>query len=547
MRTVIVGALLIALVGGGTLYYLKYAGTDAPANFKTVPVKRGDLAVTIGATGTVEPEEVVDVGSQVTGPILKLGVDPRGDSDPMYNGKPIDYTTPVDRGTVLAQIDPAVYQANYDQAQATLTRAQADLGQLIAKRDQAEAEWKRAQVLHDLKMPALSATDARRGIGSGEPLKAISDSDYDLTKSNYDVAKANVDVGQSTIVQAQAALDLAKTNLSYTTIKSPVKGTIVDRRVNIGQTVVANLSAASLFLIAEDLRRMQVWASVNEADIGRIKAGMPVEFTVAALPEEKFQGKVYQIRLNAASTQNVVNYTVVISFDNTDMKVLPYLTADPIKFIVDKRSDVLLVPNAALTFQPRPEDIAPTAHEESNSSTPTTTATSKETTSKDTESKATTSKDAATTPSTADTASAPSATKTDDALTADSKAEPSVDKPAMNGDPAKVAAEADKGESGKSDAKLSRRTKDKENHGTVWVKEDDMLRPISVQIGATDGTRTEISGADISDGMEVVVGQVREDHAASTDTKNPFAPQFFRGGRGGGGGGQGGGRGGRGG
>ena len=280
----------------------------------------------------------------------------------------MDYTTPVDKGTVLVKIDPAVYKANYDQAQATLDRAQADLGELIAKRDQALAEWKRAQVLHDIKLPALSATDIKRGLAAGEPMKAISDSDYDLTKSNYDVAKANVDVGQATIIQSEAALNLAKANLGYCTIQSPVKGTIVSRRVNIGQTVVANLSAASLFLIAEDLSRMQVWAQVNEADIGRIKVGMPVQFSVAAMPEETYTGQVYQIRLDANSTQNVVVYTVVITFDNSEMKVLPYLTADPVKFVAEKHDNVLTVPNGALAFQPRPDDIAPSARDDAEES-----------------------------------------------------------------------------------------------------------------------------------------------------------------------------------
>ncbi|HEY2761146.1 MAG TPA: efflux RND transporter periplasmic adaptor subunit, partial [Pirellulales bacterium] len=368
MKTVIIGLLMIGLLAGGATYYLKYATAEPPGQFKTAPIKRGEILVTVGATGTIEPEEVVDVGAQVTGPILELGPDPRGDTDPAYKGKRVDYTTPVEKGTVLVKIDPAVYKANYDQAQATLDRSQADLGELIAKRDQADAEWKRAQVLHDIKLPALSATDIKRGLAAGEPMKAISDSDYDLTKSNYDVAKANVDVGQATIVQAEAALNLAKANLGYCTIQSPVKGTIVSRRVNIGQTVVANLSAASLFLIAEDLSRMQVWAQVNEADIGRIKVGMPVQFSVAAMPEETFTGQVYQIRLDANSTQNVVVYTVVITFDNSGMKVLPYLTADPVKFITEKHDDVLTVPIAALAFQPRPEDIAPSEREDSEAS-----------------------------------------------------------------------------------------------------------------------------------------------------------------------------------
>ena len=528
MKSIIVGVLTIALLATAGVYYLKVASADGPAPYKTGPVTRGDLQVTVGATGTVEPEEVVDVGAQVTGPILELGADPRSATNPSYKGKRIDYTTPVEKDTVLVQIDPAVYKANYDQANATLVRANADLGQLIAKRDQAEAEWKRAQILHDVKMPVSSTADLRHGLSGGEPLKAISDSDYDLTKSNYDVAVANVDVGKSTIVQSQASLDLAKANLDYTTIKSPVKGTIIARRVNVGQTVVANFSAASLFLIAEDLSKMQVWASVNEADIGRIKAGMPVQFSVAAFPEQQFTGEVYQIRLDAQSTQNVVVYTVVISFDNSDMKLYPYLTADPIKFIIEKHSDVLMVPNAALTFQPRAEDIMPTSTDETRSSST-----------------------ASSSSSTSENSAAPEAASSkkvespseDSKSAADSSSNVATDTAAEEKKGGKAAEESTSGSAPeKSAAKGSRHRKDSDSHGIVWVKEDEFVRPISVQIGITDGIHTEVSSPELKEGLRVIVGLVREDIGGGSDTKNPFAPQFFRGGRGGGGGQGGGGK-----
>ena len=166
-------------------------------------------------------------------------------------------------------------------------------------------------------------------------------------------------MGKATIKQYEAAVAMAKTNLDYCTIKSPVKGVIIDRRVNIGQTVVSSMSASSLFLIAKDLSRMQVWASVNEADIGRIHAGLPVHFTLATYPGETFEGKVTQVRLNAQSTQNVVTYTVVVTTDNPPTaeypngKLFPYMTAN-LKFEVERHPDVLLVPNAALRWKPQP-------------------------------------------------------------------------------------------------------------------------------------------------------------------------------------------------
>ncbi len=243
-----------------------------------------------------------------------------------------------------------------------MLRAKSDLGQLVAHRNQAEAEWNRAQKLRAISVSNVVSPTGDRLTALSEPIKAISDSDYDLAKANYEVAKSNVDVGEATVAQAQAALSLAETNLGYTTIKSPVKGTIVDRRVNVGQTVVSSLNAPSLFLIAKDLRQIQVWASVNEADIGRLKVGMPVRFTVDAFPNDVFHGKIAQIRLNATMTQNVVTYTVVVTTENPDLKLLPYLTAD-VKFEVQDEKDVLLVPNAALRWQPKPEQIAPDARE----------------------------------------------------------------------------------------------------------------------------------------------------------------------------------------
>ena len=159
------------------------------------------------------------------------------------------------------------------------------------------------------------------------------------------------------MAQAKAGLTTAQINLDYCTIKSPVKGVVIDRRVNIGQTVVSSLSAPSLFLIANDLRRIQVWVSVNEADVGSIHEGEPVTFTVDAFPGRVFRGKVGQVRLNATMTQNVVTYTIEVDTDNTDGALLPYLTANA-KFEIGRRKDVLLVPNAALRWQPRPGQIA---------------------------------------------------------------------------------------------------------------------------------------------------------------------------------------------
>jgi HlyD family secretion protein len=303
-----------------------------------VQVKRGDLQATINATGTVEPEEVVDIGAQVAGRIVSFGKD--------KNGEEVDYGSVVEPGMVLARIDDALYaadaasaKAQLAQAKAAVQKAQADLGQMQAKLVQTENDWARARKLG--------------------PSDALSQTDFDAARSNYEVAKANLAVGKAAIVQAQgtvaqadAALKRALQNLSYCTIVSPVKGVIIDRRVNIGQTVVSSLNAPSLFLLAKDLNRLQVWVSVNEADIGRIKPGQPVTFTVDAQPGVVFPGNVGKIRLNATMTQNVVTYTVEVDTDNSGGKLFPYLTAN-VTFIVGERNNVLLVPNAALRWTPK--------------------------------------------------------------------------------------------------------------------------------------------------------------------------------------------------
>jgi len=333
---------VVVLVAALVLVVYLRSNSRNSAGFRTVPVKRGDLQAVISATGTVEPEEVVDIGAQVAGKIVAFGED--------KNGKTVDYGSVVEAGTVLARIDDALYAADVDQAKATLgqskaalQRSEADLGQFKAKLYQAQRDWARAQKLG--------------------PSDALSQADYDASQSAHETAKANVEVGKAAIAQAkqavnqsQAALQRVQQNLSYCTIVSPVKGVIIDRRVNIGQTVVASLNAPSLFLLAKDLKRMQVWVSVNEADIGHIQPGQPVTFSIDAYPNEEFSGEVGKVRLNATMTQNVVTYTVEVVTDNSSGKLLPYLTAN-VKFIVGERHNVLMVPNAALRWSPPPEQI----------------------------------------------------------------------------------------------------------------------------------------------------------------------------------------------
>lgn len=332
LRRTTLTVAVIAVLGGGALYYNSTAAPKTLPRFQTAPIARGDLVSTISATGTLEPEEVVNVGAQVAGLIVAFGTDPHNPS------KTVDYNTVVEKDTVLAKIDPTPYEAALEQAQASLAQSEANYLQLEAKARQAERYWKRAEVLL--------------------PQKAISASDYDSAISDYEAARANLEVGKAAIRINKATVKTATVNHGYCTIMSPVRGTIIDRRVNIGQTVVASLNAPSLFLIAKDLSKMQVWASVNEGDIGKIYLDMPVRFTVDAHGDQVFTGKVTQVRMNAQMSQNVVTYTVIVTTDNPSGKLLPYLTANA-QFEVASKSGVLMVPNAALRWTPASEQIDP--------------------------------------------------------------------------------------------------------------------------------------------------------------------------------------------
>jgi len=342
MILVVVG---LALIVGAGMWWVRSKRAKDPT-FHTVAVKRGDLMATISATGTLEPEAAVDIGAQVAGVIIAFGKDKRG--------KDIDWGSVVEKGTVLAKIDDSLYAAAVETAKAQLQQAiankvsaDANVLQMKAKLLQAQQDWGRAQRLG--------------------PSDALAQSAYDQYQANYEVAKANLAAAEATVEQTKAAvaqakanLDTAQINLDYCTIKSPVKGVIVDRRVNIGQTVVSSLSAPSLFLIARDLKRIQAWVSVNEADVGSIFQGQPVTFTVDAYPGRVFKGQVGQVRLNATMTQNVVTYTVEVDTNNDDGKLLPYLTTNA-QFTIGRRQGVLLVPNAALRWTPKPNQIAPEA------------------------------------------------------------------------------------------------------------------------------------------------------------------------------------------
>jgi HlyD family secretion protein len=351
-KTILV--IILILVGLGILSGFTIKNRSQKTNgLITKILQKGELIATVTATGTIEPEEVVDIGAQVVGIIDKFGQDPTDTS------KQIDFGSMVEPGTILALIDDSLYRARLDKAIAVVEQSKARVALAEADVVRAEANDKES---------AAKALQAERDFARAKRLNAtgaLAEQDFDAFKSSYEVTKAEIAVTKAAIRQAQATLNAAiktqigteadqreaQRNLEYTIIRSPVKGVIVDRRVNVGQTVISSLNAPSLFLIAKDLKRLQVWASVNEADVGRIQKGQAVRFSVDAFPGEEFKGEVEQVRLNATMTQNVVTYTVVVTTDNPGGKLLPYLTAT-LKFEVGRRSGCLLVPNSALRWQP---------------------------------------------------------------------------------------------------------------------------------------------------------------------------------------------------
>ncbi len=347
MKSAIKIVLILACVAGAGYWLWRQFSGSGPAvvAFQTAPITKGNLAATVSATGTLEPRDVVDVGAQVNGTIISFGKDARG--------RTVDYDSPVNKGTILAKIDPANYAAQVSVAEASLAQAQANVEVAGARLKQYQAAYVDA------------AADWRRARRIGSSGEALAVTQYDSYKSTYDQAKANVALGAASVVQAQKAVDAAQaalTNaritLGYCTITSPVKGVVIDRRVDIGQTVASSFSTPSLFLIAKNLEKIQVWTSVNEADIGRIKTGDPATFTVDAFPGRVFHGVVSQIRLNATMVQNVVTYTVVVDTNNPGGMLLPYLTAQA-DFLVAHANHVMMAPNAALRWVPRSSEIAP--------------------------------------------------------------------------------------------------------------------------------------------------------------------------------------------
>src|SRR5688500_6321631 len=317
----------VVLLAAAAFFF--WRGRAAEVRYVTAPVTRGDVLDVVGATGTLQAVTTVQVGSQVSGTIQSLYA---------------DFNSVVKKGQVLARLDPSLLQARLGQVQAALASAQANV------------ERSRATLLDAQQKLARARTLSAEGL--------VPQADLESARATHSEAAAQLKASQAAVTQAAANVRQAQVDMTHTVIETPIDGVVVARNVDVGQTVAASLQAPVLFVIANDLSRLQVSASIDEADVGRVRAGQEATFRVDAFPNEVFTGTVEQVRLQPITLQNVVTYTTIIGVNNPGQRLMPGMTAT-VSVIVDRRDDGLRIPAAALRFRPEGfEDTAATGRRE---------------------------------------------------------------------------------------------------------------------------------------------------------------------------------------
>ena len=446
-KFVILGIVVVA--GAAAFFLLRGRESNSEPKFVTAQIQKGNISIMVTATGTLEAVTTVQVGSQVSGTIAALYV---------------DFNDIVKKGQVVAQLDPTFLQAQVAQTQADLDR------------EKASAELSRREYERSIKLFQE---------------QMISESERDITLTNYELAKTREK-------SAEAALDRVKTNLEYATIISPIDGVVISRNVDVGQTVAASLQAPTLFTIAQDLTQMQVKASIDEADIGRIQEGQDALFTVDAYPERSFKGAVRQIRLSPQVVQNVVSYDVIITVPNPEMVLKPGMTAN-VTVLIDQRQDVLKVPAAALRFRPEPDKKVASANAAGERA-----------------------------------GGEAGARKTGEggmpAHGSSTESSPS----ARHGGPVGAGAVAG-GVSGAGTIPggAPEGGMRKKPPTVLWVLDAaGNPQPVPVETGLSDGSFTEIVTASLKEGDSIIVGQRGAAAPANNEQVNPFAPRFPGGQRG---------------
>lgn len=427
----IIGIVILGVVG-----YISFLNpTSNNIQFRTERIQRGNIVLQVRATGIINPIQTVKVGSQVSGTIAHLYA---------------DFNSVVKRGQIIAQIDSTFLYASVKEAEANLERAEAQV-------NEAKRNLDRSIELYNKQL--------------------VSQAELDATQTTYETAIAQRK-------QAQAALDRAKVNLRYSVIRAPIDGVVISRDVDVGQTVAASLQAPQLFTIANDLKQMQVEASVDEADIGQIKEGQHVSFTVDSYPDEEFSGTVTQVRLSPIITQNVVTYTVIINVSNTELKLRPGMTAT-VSILIDKRENVLRVPALALRFQP-PEELVEKFQTEK-----------------------------------------PNGQEKTAVQQPESQQQPTRQKP--QGRERSGAAEGRRAEQlrQKIDSK-DFESKPRFGTGQVWVlNEKRSLKPVKIITGLNDNRYVEVLDGKLKEGDEIVLGVIASESSAMNQQQtNPFQPRM---------------------
>jgi HlyD family secretion protein len=322
--------IILLLVAGVVVFAAFRIKGKGPVQYYTSEVETGEIKQVVEATGTINAVTTVQVGSQVSGTIARLYV---------------DFNSHVRKGQLIAQIDPPLFDGALSQAKADLENARASLGVAVANTAKAKAN------------EVQTRTDYERNLGLSKE-GVISQQALDLARANADSATALVSAAlaqekqaRAQVQQKEAAVQVAQTNLDYTTIHAPINGTVVARNVDVGQTVAASLQAPTLFTIAQDLTKMQVYAKTDESDVGQIRPGQKVSFKVDAYPRDTFTGTVSQVRMNSTVVQNVVTYDTIVDFNNPDLKLFPGMTAY-VSIPVATAANVVKVPNGALRYKP---------------------------------------------------------------------------------------------------------------------------------------------------------------------------------------------------
>ena len=409
----------LALVAIGLVTWkivLKRRSAKPAVQWETTAVDRGRVVARVTATGVLSALVTVQVGSQVSGSIQKLYA---------------DFNSPVKKGQIIAKIDPRLFQASLENARANYAQAKATL-----MKDEVQARFNERQ-------------SKRQGALVKE--KLIAPSDFDTAESAAGTSLAQVEADKANVQQARAILHQAEVNLALTDIVSPTDGVVISRNVDVGQTVAATMSAPIIFVIAEDLRKMQVDTSVAEADVGKLTAGMDATFVVDAYPGERFKGKVRQIRNAAQTLQNVVTYDAVIDVDNGELKLRPGMTAN-VNFVFANREDVLRIPNAALRYRPAAEVLA--------------------------------------------------------ALGLDAKKIRGADGAGDGNLRSGKGGRGDKGDKGDKDGKrepgASGATDETPDRRAVWKLSGSVPQMVRIKIGTTDGTKTEVVDGPLAEGDQVI-------------------------------------------